>query len=188
MSTPDRAELQRIAQLVELNRERLQNIEAQVVRLEEARQEQARSIMALEAIPDDGADNVMIPLGGGVQIIADISADSGAVVDIGSGIQAERTREEALEILRARNGELLSLMDSLKTEFDETEQLVIELATQFNEGVGGLQGDAESSPATTNQPTPTKPKAPAEASTEGESEAKPTRHHRKRGTELTLDD
>ena len=52
MSNPDRAELQRIAQQVEAKRERLQNLETQVTRLEEVRQEQARAIMALEAIPE----------------------------------------------------------------------------------------------------------------------------------------
>ena len=65
MSNPDRAELQRIAQQVEAKRERLQNLESQVTRLEEVRQEQARAIMALEAIPDSGASDAMIPLGGG---------------------------------------------------------------------------------------------------------------------------
>ena len=135
MSNPDREELQRIAQQVEVNRERLQNLESQVVRLEEVRQEQARAIMALEAIPESGASDAMIPLGGGVQIIADIPSEAGAVVDIGSGIQAEKTRGEVLEILSTGNQELLRLMDSLKSEFDETEKLVIELETQFKDGV-----------------------------------------------------
>ena len=63
-----------------------------MVRLEEVRQEQARAIMALEAIPESGASDAMIPLGGGVQIIADIPSEAGAVVDIGGGIQAEDTR------------------------------------------------------------------------------------------------
>ena len=175
MSTPDRAELQHIAQLVELNRERLQNLEGQVVRLEEVRQEQARSIMALEAIPTEGADNVMIPLGGGVQIIANVPSQAGAVVDIGSGIQAERTREEALEMLTARNDELLRLMDAIKTEFDETEKLVLELANQFNEGVAELQGEVTPEEATT----------PVEQT---ETPSSPKRRRRKRGTDLTLDD
>ena len=46
-----------------------------------------------------------------------------------------------MEILSARNEELLRLMDSLKSEFDETEKLVIELATQFNDGVAELQDE-----------------------------------------------
>ena len=61
-----------------------------MVRLEEVRQEQARAIMTLEAIPKSGANDAMIPLGGGVQIIADIPSEAGAVIDIGSGIQARR--------------------------------------------------------------------------------------------------
>ena len=173
MSNPDRAELQRIAQLVEVNRERLQNIESQVIRLEEVRQEQARAIMALEAIPESGASDAMIPLGGGVQIIADIPSEAGAVVDIGSGIQAEKTREEALVILSSRNQELLRLMDSLKSEFDETEKLVIELANQFNEGVAELQDET--------------PEAAEDIGSE-ENESRPKRRRRKRGTEFTLDD
>ena len=173
MSTPDKAELQHIAQLVEVNRERLQNIESQVVRLEEVRQEQARAIMALETIPKDGASDAMIPLGGGVQIVADIPSEAGAVIDIGSGIQAEKTREEALEILFARNQELLRLMDSLKSEFDEPEKLVLELANQFNDGVAQLEGE-ETEPSTTSAPEDT--------------ETQPKRRRRKRGTDLTLDD
>ena len=172
MGNTDRADLQRIADLVETNRERLQNIESQVVRLEEVRQEQARAIMALKAIPASGANDAMIPLGGGVQIIADIPSEGGAVIDIGSGIQAEKTREEALELLSSRNEELIRLMDSLRSEFDETEKLVIELANQFNEGIEELQGEESDTEDSTNQ----------------ETENRPRRRRRKRGTEFTLDD
>ena len=172
MGNTDRADLQRIADLVETNRERLQNIESQVVRLEEVRQEQARAIMALKAIPESGANDAMIPLGGGVQIIANIPSEGSAVIDIGSGIQAEKTREEALELLSSRNEELIRLMDSLRSEFDETEKLVIELANQFNEGIEELQGEESDTEDSTNQ----------------ETENRPRRRRRKRGTEFTLDD
>jgi hypothetical protein len=97
------------------------------------------------------------------------------VVDIGSGIQAERTREEALEMLTARNEELLRLMDAIKTEFDETEKLVLELANQFNEGVAELQEETPPEEATT----------PVEQT---ETPSSPKRRRRKRGTDLTLDD
>ena len=173
MGAPDRAELQQIAQLVEMNRERLQVLEQQVHRLEEVRLEQVRAIMSLEAIPEEGASDVMIPIGGGVQIIADVSAEAGAVVDIGSGIQAERTRVEALEMLNSRNQELMQLMDQMKTEFDETEKVVLDLANQFNDGVATLQEDAtEEAP-----PSPSQTETPS-----------PKRRRRKRGTDLTLDD
>ena len=173
MSAPDRAELQQIAQLVEMNRERLQVLEQQVHRLEEVRLEQVRAIMSLEAIPDDGASDVMIPLGGGVQIIADVSAEAGAVVDIGSGIQAERSRAEALEMLNSRNQELMQLMEQIKIEFDETEKVVLDLANQFNDGITTLEGDTtEEAP-----PPPSQTETPS-----------PKRRRRKRGTDLTLDD
>ncbi len=175
MGAPDRAELQQIAQLVEMNRERLQVLEQQVHRLEEVRLEQVRAIMSLEAIPADGASDVMIPLGGGVQIIADVSAEAGAVVDIGSGIQAERTRAEALEMLNSRNQELMQLMDQMKTEFDETEKVVLDLANQFNDGVAVLEGGSSEEVTTPVEQPETPPPSPK-------------RRRRKRGTDLTLDD
>ena len=95
------------------------------------------------------------------------------LANLGRGIQAEKTREEALEILFARNQELLRLMDSLKSEFDETEKLVIELANQFNDGVAQLEGE-ETETSTTSAPEDT--------------ETQPKRRRRKRGTDLTLDD
>ena len=56
--TADREELQRIAQLVEANRERMQAIEQQVRQLESIRIEQMQAIEALLAIPDEGAERI----------------------------------------------------------------------------------------------------------------------------------
>ena len=95
MSTLDSGELQRIAQLVEVNRERLQALEQQLRSLEGIKTEQDHAIEALSSISDEGAEGVMLPLGAVVQLIADIPSDAGAVVDVGSRIQAERTRGEA---------------------------------------------------------------------------------------------
>ena len=61
-----------MAQLVELNRERMQTIEQQIRQLEAIRMEQIQAIEALRAIPDEGTEGAMIPLGSGLQIIADI--------------------------------------------------------------------------------------------------------------------
>ena len=64
-------------------------------------------------------------------------------------------------------------MDSLKSEFDETEESVIKLATQFNEGVADLQDET---PETTEGTDPEV------------TETRPKRRRRMRGTEFTLDD
>ena len=82
MTEPDRTELQRIAQLVEVNRERLQALEQQLRNLEGIKLEQEHALEALLSISQDGADGAMIPLGAGVQLVADIPPDGGAVIDI----------------------------------------------------------------------------------------------------------
>ena len=173
MTEPDRTELQRIAQLVEVNRERLQALEQQVRNLEGIKLEQEHALAALLSISEDGANGAMIPLGAGVQLVADIPPDGGAVIDIGSRIQAEKTREEAAQILSKRNEELNDIMDSLRKEYEELEKHVVELATKFNDAVEEAKPPSEETPSEKQQ------------STDTPSKRKP---RRKRGTELTLDD
>ncbi len=128
---------------------------------------------ALASISDDGAKGAMVPLGAGVQIVADIPADAGAVVDIGSRVQAEKTRPEALEILRSRNDELNAIIDSVTKEHDELENHVVALASRFNEIANGIQGPEDESHQEPENVQASQPKR---------------RPRRKRGTELTLDD
>lgn len=175
MTTIDKTELQKIAQQVEISRERLQAMEQQIKRLEEVKLEQNLALQTLNTIPKEGAEGVMIPLGSGVQILANIPKDAGAVIDIGSRVQAEKTREEAILVLDKRNEELSSIIEKLKSEFGVLEQYIVSLAHQFTTGVEQIQeGKTEiideensktGSPATINP-----------------------RKRRKRGTELTLDD
>ena len=172
MTEPDRAELQRIAQLVEVNRDRLQALDQQVRNLEGIKLEQEHALEALQSISSEGANGAMIPLGAGVQLIADIPPNGGAVIDIGSRIQAEKTREEAAHILSKRNEELNGIMDSLRKEYEELEKHVVELATKFNDAVGETNPSVE-------------PTSQKEQPTEAPTMRKP---RRKRGTELTLDD
>ncbi len=170
-----REDLQRIARLVEANRERMESLEQQMGRLESVRMDQMSALSALEAIPDEGKRGSMVPLGAGVQIITDIPADAGAVVDIGSGIQAERTREEAKAILATRNKELESLMDRMRSEFDELEAKTIQLATEFNEKIAAVEGAPQPPPAEAQETAEERP-------------ATAKKPRRRRGTDLTLDD
>ena len=171
--TDPKEELQRIARLVEANRERMEALEAQLRRLESVRMEQLNALKALESIPEGGSKGAMVPLGAGVQIITDIPSDYGAVVDIGSGIQAEKTRAEASEILSTRNKELSDLTERMKSEFDQLEANTIELANDFNEKMAKVEGSEEEQP----QPAP-----------ESQEETPKRKPRRRRGTELTLDD
>tara|TARA_B100000959_G_scaffold278122_1_gene335888 strand:- start:1039 stop:1560 length:522 start_codon:yes stop_codon:yes gene_type:complete len=173
MTEPDRAELQHLAQLVEVNRERLQTLEQQIRNLEGIKIEQENTMEALTSISEDGAKGAMVPLGAGVQIVADIPADAGAVVDIGSRVQAEKTREEAIEILSKRNEELIGIINSIKKEHEELENHVVALANRFNEVANEIQTTDEES---TQEANPSKTEPPKR------------RSRRKRGRELTLDD
>ena len=173
--TVDRDELQQIAQLVEANRERMQAIEQQIQQLEAIRIEQIQAIEALLAIPEDGAVGAMIPLGSGVQIVTDIPADAGAVIDIGSRVQAERTRDEAAEILGKRSEEIVAIIERMKSEFDELENSTVGLAQKFNEGIEAMQSEIPQNEEPVHKAT-------------GGSGSSARRRKRKRGTDLTLDD
>ena len=176
MSAVDKAELQRIAQQVELNRKRMESIEQQTARLEQIRLEQLQTIETLSAIPDEGAKGAMIPLGSGVQIVTDIPPETGAVIDIGSRVQAEKTLSEAITILTKRTEEILDIMNKMKIEFNSIEETTISLANIFNEQISSLQTNSseENIEQNTTSETITSTKAP--------------RKKKKRGTELTLDD
>ena len=173
MTEPDREELQRLAKLVEANRERLQALEQQIRNLEGIKIEQEHAMEALGSISEGGAKGAMVPLGAGVQIVADIPAEAGAVVDIGSRVQAEKTRPEAIEILRKRNEELNGIITSVQKEHEELENHVVALANRFNEIANGTQTPEGETPQEAKQSQENQPKR---------------RPRRKRGTELTLDD
>ena len=163
----EQQELQRIAQLVEMNRQKMARIEEQITKLSEIRMEQLGVIAALKTL--DTQQSTMIPLGGGVQLPISTEGNT-VVVDIGSGVQAEKPRAEAITILESRLEEVEEVMDTLQNEFTETETVVTELANTFSEAAAAIQAAQEVEPA------------------EEIPQAKPTRRRRKHGTELTLDD
>ena len=165
----DQQELQRIAQLVEMNRQKMARIEEQITKLSEIRLEQLGVIAALKVL--DTQQSTMVPLGGGVQLPASPKGDT-VVIDIGSGVQAEKPRNEAITILESRLEEVEEVMATLQNEFTDTETVVAELAATFTEAAKNLQETAEE-----------------ETDTEESVAAKsPRRKRRKHGTEFTLDD
>ena len=164
----DQQELQRIAQLVEMNRQKMARIEEQVTRLSEIRLEQLGVIASLKTLATQ--QPTMIPLGAGVQLPATPTGET-VVIDIGSGVQAEKPRVEAIEILESRLQEVDEVMTTLQNEFAETEKIVAELATTFSDAAKQLQQQSAD-----------------EAIDDQESSPSPKRRRRKHGTELTLDD
>ena len=117
--------------------------------------------------------------------MVDIPKDSGAVVDIGTAVQAEMTRGQAADLIEERQTEINTLIDSLKKEFDSAELTVRELAETFNQGVAAMEETPPSEPE-----TPSTPPSQDETLTEADEEntARPRRRRRGIGSELTLDD
>ena len=177
----DRDELQRLAKMVDMNRQKMERIEEQLSRLEAIHLEQNHVVRAIRAIPEKGAEKILVPLGSGVQLVVDVQEGGGAVVDIGTAIQAEMTRTEAANLIENRQQEISGLIESLKQEFDSAEQTVRSLAASFNEGVAQLE---EETPQKTDVIVDTK------TTDEIVSEKEKPRSRRRRGIggELTLDD
>ena len=178
-----REELQRIARMVDIHRQKMERIEEQLTRLENIHLEQGQVVRAIRAIPQQGMVGAMIPLGSGVQLMVDIPEDSGAVVDIGTEVQAEMTRGQAADLIEERQLEINTLIESLKKEFDSAEATVRELAETFNQGVAAME---EAPPSEPESPTPpSKEEIPKETNQDIE---RPRRRRRGIGSELTLDD
>ena len=54
----DREELQRLARMVDLNRQKMERIEQQLTKLEAIHQDQSHVVRAVRAIPKEGAENI----------------------------------------------------------------------------------------------------------------------------------
>ena len=184
-SMTGREELQRIARMVDIHRQKMERIEEQLTRLESIHLEQGQVVRAMREIPEEGMIGAMIPLGSGVQLMVDIPKDSGAVVDIGTAVQAEMTRGQAADLIEERQTEINTLIESLKKEFDSAELTVRELAETFNQGVAAME---EKTPS--EQEAPTTPPSQEKVLTEVDEETteRPRRRRRGIGSELTLDD
>lgn len=180
----DPEELQRMAQLVELNRQRLEQVLDQISRLETVQNEHVDTEAALRALAKlhedtTGPSNSMIPIGAGVQIPISNTGDGLAVVDIGSGLYAEKPFPEAAEMMAKRIADLGLLVNELSKEAANLEHRIGELAKTFNSAATQTLPD--------NDPTNPPPILDSDSQTTDEPPAKPTRR-RGFGGELTLDD
>ena len=98
------------------------------------------------------------------------------VVDIGSGIQAEKSVSEAIEILKKRVSDIEELISTLQAEFNDTELKVKDLAAKFTNDAEVLQAAEKEQPLEeeVDESTPSK--------------TSPKRRRRSASGELTLDD
>jgi len=142
----DAAELQRLTRLVEMYRQQLTALREQIERLSQASVEHQEVIQALESLVDESSPKIMIPLGSGTQLLVGQPNNPGVVVDIGSGIQAEKNVSEAIEILKKRVSDIEELISTLQAEFNDTELKVKDLAGKFTNDAEVLQAAEKEQP------------------------------------------
>lgn len=173
----DRAELQRISRLVDVNRQRLEQVEQQITQLETVKKEHLETEASLGAL--NNSTDSMIPLGSGVHL--PVSEQGNVVVDIGSNIFAERTLPSAKEIIAKRQEDLQSVIDELIEQRDVTEETIKELVKTFEES-------AKTMPVENIEQTSTNSLPDSQNNEEEKKEIRTSKRGRGFGGELTLDD
>jgi len=171
----DADELQQLAKLVEVNRGRMSRLSEQITMLETAAAEHGQVLMALKGLEAGPDAKTMVPLGAGVQLVVERSPGSGVVIDLGSGIQAERPLEEAIPMVKKRLEDIEALLSTLNEQFDSSEESVKDIVDRFNSLLSELQVEAAS-------------EEDAEAGQESGTTEPTKRRRRSIGGDLTLDD
>ena len=123
----DSSELQRMARLVDMNRQRLEEINQQIERIETVQLEHDDTRRALNSLSQ--GKNGHIPLGAGVMV--PIPKGATTIVDLGSGIFGERSAESAEELVSKRLEDLTELKSQFEAEAAMLTQRIEELATAF---------------------------------------------------------
>lgn len=181
----DRAQLQRLAQEVEVLRKRLDEINIRIEQVDAVLAEHAITDAVLEALlgHEEGTSiSTHLPIGSGISLpYRHERAEEGvALVDLGAGVFGERPWSDARSITHQRREDIQRLRDELKQQSDLTETSLAKAAQTFN----GLAEQLK------QQPTPPTPLGEQQLDEPTPSEST-TRRPRKRGMfggDLTLDD
>ncbi len=185
MSSEPRAELQRLARIVERSRQRLEELDRRKQSVLEVVEDHRRTGAVLTSLIDSsraGTASGHVGIGAGVSLpLAPTDAEGRSIVDLGSGVYGERTWSGALEMTLQRQKDLQSIVDELEGRMSELEEEIAQNAVAFNTMAERIEADAKAeAPAPSpsedapEQPEPTAPR--------------PGPRRRRFGSELTLDD
>ena len=164
----NRDEIKRISQMRELNQQKILQLEEQISKLDQIVQEHETVYRSLLHLSNSNNQNYgMMPIGAGVQIPINYKDIKSTIIDLGSGIHAERSLKDSIEILDKRMNELKSLIEQLVKEHDTTSNTIKEIDLNINKEVEKLENNKQDPPRS----------------------SKPKKKQRRRyGGELTLDD
>ncbi|MEC7098352.1 MAG: hypothetical protein VXX03_02880 [Candidatus Thermoplasmatota archaeon] len=185
MSSEPRAELQRLARIVERSRQRLEELDRRKQSVLEVVEDHRRTGAVLTSLIDSaraGTASGHVGIGAGVSLpLAPSDAEGRSIVDLGSGVYGERTWSGALEMTLQRQKDLQSIVDELEGRMSELEEEIAQNAVAFNTMAERIEADAKAeAPA---------PSPPEDAQEQPELTApRPGPRRRRFGSELTLDD
>ncbi len=123
----DKADLQNLSQMLELNHQKIMQIEDQINKLDQVKQEHEIATRSLNQLIKVEENEGMVPIGAGVQLPINYSKINSAIIDLGSGIHAEHTLEKVVELLSSRTGELEDLINQLVVERSNTTKSIQEI-------------------------------------------------------------
>ncbi len=164
----NREELKNISQMRELQHQKIVQIEEQISKLDQVIQEHETVLRSLNQLTKVEDNEGMVPIGAGVQIPIKYTNIKSTIIDVGSGIHAEKSLEDTIKLLETRITELKELIDSLVEEHTTTTTSIREINQRLEEAVNVEE------------------KQPQQ---ENKNKEKPQKKRRRRyGGELTLDD
>jgi len=165
----EREELQQISQMRELYHQKIAQIEEQISKLDQVINEHEITNRSVKQLVKGDTKEGLIPIGAGVQIPIQYIEIESTLIDIGSGIHAEKSLEETSKLLEIRIGELKELIEQLVTEHATTKQAISELNHKLESTIKSI----ENTPPKKDQVMP---------------KSKQKKKRRRYGGELTLDD
>jgi len=171
----NRDELKNISQMRDLNHQKISQIEEQISKLDQVIQEHESVFRSLTQLGKSEDSEGMVPIGAGIQIPIKYTNVKSTIIDIGSGIHAEKSIEETIKLIGTRIDELKTLIDQLVEEHSTTSNSIKELTTKLEEAISTQQATNQNESKSSDQQKST--------------ESKPPKKKRRRfGGELTLDD
>lgn len=185
MSSEPRAELQRLARIVERSRQRLEELDRRKQSVLEVVEDHRRTGAVLTSLIESaeaGTASGHVGIGAGVSLpLAPSDAEGRSIVDLGSGVYGERTWSGALEVTLQRQKDLQNIVDELEGRMSELEEEIAQNAVAFNTMAERIEADAkaETPPASPVEDAPEQPEPTA---------PRPAPRRRRFGSELTLDD
>lgn len=166
----DSVELQQMARLVDMNRQRLEEIQNQLEKVEVVILEHDDAYKALTTLANGKSGH--IPIGAGVMV--ETKKKSTTLVDFGSGVYGQATPAEAAITVSKRLEDLIQLKSQFELEATQLTQRIEQLALHFEQAAKELT-TANNIEVSEEEP-------------EGQKTPQKVRKKRSFGSELTLDD